>query len=71
MEIKRIKEKSIHDAIQKVREELGPDAVILSTEKNRHGVEIIAALDFDATVLEEKLADMKLRGIIFQLYLFF
>ena len=57
MEIKRIKEKSIHDAIQKVREELGPDAVVLSTEKNRHGVEIIAALDFDATVLEKKLAN--------------
>ncbi|MDW3094375.1 MAG: flagellar biosynthesis protein FlhF [Gammaproteobacteria bacterium] len=57
MEIKRIKEKSIHDAIQKVREELGPDAVVLSTEKNRHGVEIIAALDFDASVLEQKLAD--------------
>lgn len=56
MEIKRIKEKSIHEAIQKVREELGPDAVVLSTEKNRHGVEIIAALDFDATVLEDKLA---------------
>ncbi len=59
MEIKRIKEKSIHDAIQKVREELGPDAVVLSTEKNRHGVEIIAALDFDATVLEQKLADQE------------
>ncbi|MFK7795442.1 MAG: flagellar biosynthesis protein FlhF [Gammaproteobacteria bacterium] len=57
MEIKRIKEKSIHDAIQKVREELGPEAVILSTEKNRHGVEIIAALDFDASVLEEKLIE--------------
>ena len=57
MEIKRIKEKSIHDAIQKVREELGPDAVVLSTEKNRHGVEIIAALDFDATVLEQKLSE--------------
>ena len=56
MEIKRIKEKSIHDAINKVREELGPDAVVLSTEKNRHGVEIIAALDFDASVLEEKLS---------------
>ena len=57
MEIKRIKEQSIHDAINKVREELGPDAVILSTEKNRHGVEIIAALDFDASVLEEKLSE--------------
>ncbi len=59
MEIKRIKEKSIHEAIQKVRDELGPDAVILSTEKSRHGVEIIAALDFDATVLEQKLAEQK------------
>ncbi len=57
MEIKRIKEKSIHEAITKVREELGPDAVILSTEKNSHGVEIIAALDFDASVLEEKLSE--------------
>lgn len=57
MEIKRIKENSIHDAIQKVRDELGPDAVILSTEKNRHGVEIIAAIDFDAAILEEKLAE--------------
>lgn len=56
MEIKRIKEKSIHEAITKVREELGPDAVVLSTEKNSHGVEIIAALDFDASVLEEKLS---------------
>ena len=57
MEIKRIKEKSIHEAIAKVREELGPDAVVLSTEKNSHGVEIIAALDFDASVLEEKLSN--------------
>jgi flagellar biosynthesis protein FlhF len=54
MEIKRIKEKSTHDAIRKVREELGPDAVILSTEKTSHGVEIIAALDFDASVLEKR-----------------
>lgn len=56
MQIKRIKEQSIHCAIHKVREELGPEAVILSTEKNPHGVEIIAALDFDAGVLEEKLS---------------
>lgn len=56
MEIKRIKEKSIHEAIQKVRAELGPDAVVLSTEKNSHGVEIIAALDFDAAVLESKIS---------------
>lgn len=54
MEIKRIKDKTTHDAIRKVREELGPDAVILSTEKNSQGVEIVAALDFDASVLEKK-----------------
>ncbi len=60
MEIRRIKEKSIHDAIQKVRTELGPDAVILSTEKNSHGVEIIAALDFDAAVLENKISQQNI-----------
>ena len=56
MKIQRIKDKTIHDAIRKVRDELGPDAVILSTEKNSRGVEIIAALDFDPAVLEEKLS---------------
>lgn len=54
MQIKRIKDKTTHDAMRKVREELGADAVILSTEKTSHGVEIIAALDFDASVLEKK-----------------
>lgn len=54
MEIKRVKDKTAHDAIRRVREELGSDAVILSTEKTSHGVEIIAALDFDASVLESK-----------------
>ena len=55
MEIKRIKDQTIHDAIRKVRDELGPDAVILSTEKTSRGVEILAALDFDPSVLEKKL----------------
>ena len=55
MEIKRIKDQTIHDAIRKVRDELGPDAVILSTEKTDQGVEILAALDFDPSVLEKKL----------------
>lgn len=56
MEIKRIKDDSIHDAIRKVRDELGPDAVILSTEKTSQGVEIIAAVDFDPSVLEKQLS---------------
>ena len=55
MEIKRIKDQTIHDAIRKVRDEMGPDAVILSTEKTGQGVEILAALDFDPSVLEQKL----------------
>ena len=60
MEIKRIKDQSIHDAIRKVRDELGPDAVILSTEKNSQGVEIIAAVDFDPTALEKKFSEPQL-----------
>ena len=56
MKIQRIKDETIHDAIRKVRDELGPDAVVLSTEKTSHGVEIIAAVDFDPSALEEKLS---------------
>ena len=56
MEIKRIKADTIHDAIRKVRDELGAEAVVLSTEKTSQGVEIIAALDFDPSALEKKLA---------------
>ncbi len=52
MRIKRYFDKNIRDAIRKVREEQGPDAVIISNRKVDGGVEIVAAIDFDEVVLE-------------------
>ena len=41
----------MRQAIRKVREEQGPDAVILSTKKTATGVEVLAALDAKADEL--------------------
>lgn len=45
MKVKRIHAEDMRQAIRKVREEQGPDAVILSTKKTATGVEVLAALD--------------------------
>lgn len=47
MNIKRFVASSMQEALKQIREELGADAVILSNEKSEHGVEIVAALDYD------------------------
>ncbi|MGI9212387.1 MAG: hypothetical protein ACR2HF_07915, partial [Methylococcaceae bacterium] len=47
MRIKRYFAPDIKQAIRMVREELGPDDVILSNRKVDGGVEIVAARDFD------------------------
>ncbi len=52
MKIKRYFSKNMREAIRKVREEQGPDAVILSNRKVDGGVEIVAAIDFDEVVLD-------------------
>ncbi len=53
MNIKRYFAPTIRQAINKVREEQGPDAVILSNQRVNGGVEIVAAIDFDETMLEQ------------------
>jgi flagellar biosynthesis protein FlhF len=50
MKIKRYYASDIRQAIRKVRDELGPDAVILSNRTVDGGVEIVAAIDYDAFV---------------------
>lgn len=45
----------MRQAIRKVREEQGPDAVILSNRRVEGGVEIIAAVDYDEAALTESL----------------
>lgn len=48
MKVKRYFAKDMRQALRLVRDEQGPDAVILSTEKVQDGVEIVAAIDYDA-----------------------
>ena len=55
MKIKRTFAPDIRQAIRKVRDEQGPDAVILGNRKVNGGVEIISALDYDEDVIYEAL----------------
>ena len=52
MKIKRLCAANIRDAMRKVREELGSDAVILSNERTSAGFEIVAAVDYDEKLLQ-------------------
>jgi flagellar biosynthesis protein FlhF len=52
MKVKRFFAPDMRQAIQKVREDQGPDAVILSNRQVEGGIEIIAALDYDESLLE-------------------
>ena len=52
MKIKRYFAPDIRQAIRKVREDQGPDAVILSNRQVDGGVEIVAAIDYDAFVAD-------------------
>lgn len=52
MKIKRLCAANIREAMRKVREELGPDAVILSNERTSAGFEIVAAIEYDEKLLQ-------------------
>ena len=47
MNVKRYLSTSMQDALRMVREDLGPDAVILSNTRVDEGIEIVAALDYE------------------------
>jgi flagellar biosynthesis protein FlhF len=51
MRIQRYFAEDMRQALRKVREAQGPDAVILSTRKVQGGVEVFAAADYDETEL--------------------
>lgn len=50
MKIKRYFASDIRQAIRRVRDEQGPDAVILSNRRVEGGVEIVAAIDYDESL---------------------
>src|SRR5579884_2081537 len=51
MKITRHTAPDMRQALKAVREQLGPDAVILSSKRTAEGVEVTAAMDFDAESL--------------------
>ena len=53
MKIKRFVASDMRQAMREVREEQGPDAVILSTRRLDDGIEIIAAVDYDEALVRE------------------
>jgi len=54
MKIKRTFAKNIREAMKKVREEQGPDAVILANKKVEGGVEIVSAVDYDEEIVYQQ-----------------
>jgi len=52
MKIKRLCAANIREAMRKIREELGPEAVILSNQRTAAGFEIVAAVDYDENLLQ-------------------
>lgn len=55
MKIKRFVAATMRQALAQVREEQGPDAVILSNRRIDGGIELITAVDYDETLIEEAL----------------
>ena len=53
MKIKRFFAKDMRQAIRNVREELGPDAVILSNRKLNGGIKIVSAIDYDESLFSK------------------
>jgi flagellar biosynthesis protein FlhF len=55
MKIKRFTAKNMREAIRMVREEQGPDAVILSNRRINGGIEVVAAVDYDEALMQASL----------------
>ncbi|MBS0373652.1 MAG: flagellar biosynthesis protein FlhF [Proteobacteria bacterium] len=55
MKIKRVVAESMREALDQVRSEQGADAVIISNRRVDGGIELITAVDYDETLIEEAL----------------
>ena len=53
MKIKRFVAKDMRTALRKVSDTLGPDAVILSNNRVEDGIEIVAAIDYDESLIHK------------------
>lgn len=66
MKIKRFQAKTMREAIRLVREEQGPDAVILSNRRVGNEIEVVAAVDYDASLVQQvrRLQEQESREIV-------
>ena len=55
MKIKRFIGKNMREAIRMVREEQGPESVILSNRRVPGGIEVVAAVDYDEALMQASL----------------
>lgn len=55
MKIKRYLDKDMRHVLRRVREDQGPDAVILSNRRVEEGIEVIAAIDYDEALVRHAL----------------
>ena len=58
MRIKRFTAPDMRTVLRLVREEQGPDAVILSNRQTHYGVEVVAATDYDESLVQQTLRMM-------------
>lgn len=57
MKIKRYLDKDMRHVLRRVREDQGPDAVILSNRRVDDGIEVIAAIDYDEALVRHALGE--------------
>lgn len=57
MKIKRYLDKDMRHVLRRVREDQGPDAVILSNRRIESGIEVIAAIDYDEALVRTALGE--------------
>ena len=55
MKIKRYLDKDMRHVLRRVRQDQGPDAVILSNRRVEDGIEVIAAIDYDEALVRHAL----------------
>lgn len=55
MKIKRYLDKDMRQVLRRVRNDQGPDALILSNRRVSGGIEVIAALDYDEALIQQAL----------------
>ncbi len=57
MKIKRYLDKDMRHVLKRVREDQGPDAVILSNRRVDDGIEVIAAIDYDEALVRHAIGE--------------